>query len=365
MRVVFIAILLTTLAHASERESELEVESLETDQLRQKLWRDAPWSRFYGTIEAERAAFESVVFDMFRTAREGQDPSPHALDQAHAIGLGIELWSVGEHRYAALVEAGPEDRGWGTYVVRIEPADEGRETLLQAPHAFHDRYTGRIAVNLFFDPGEGPRPRALFVNTRQRYRGPGGKDRRRHRSSLDVCHNDDHPFSRATHAALSVDPDMRVVQLHGFAKRKGRGPMVIVSAGQPMIAPDYVVAVRDALREFGWKAGAYPLDVTYLGATLNVQGRLVRAVHGAEFLHVEMTPGVRRRLHRDPIRRSRFAQAIFLGPDGRSLEPDGPVDEDPPGHVASGQVVVGEVGRADAPLLGPQVEGERPVGRDP
>ena len=55
----------------------------------------------------------------------------------------------------------------------------------------------------------------------------------------------------------------------------------------------------------------FPEDTHALGATTNVQGRLLRAIPGAEFVHLELSAELRRSLATDPEQRRRLGTILF------------------------------------------------------
>lgn len=272
--------------------------TLSADELPAAIWSAGRRARLAPTTATERAALADVVAGLL-------SPRPdleRLAIAAEVAGMRIERWQVGGESFAALVERSAGGRG--AYLFRL---DGGDGVLLQAPHAYHDLGTGELAAEIFFSPGDGPRPRALFTNTIHRYQDDDGQRRRRPDSPADVCHNPDHPFSAATEAAVRAMPDVRIVQLHGFGDGDlvRDGVDVVVSAGRqrPTATSE---RVAEALR--GVLAGQvllYPTQVDRLGGTTNVQASIARA-HGADFLHLELGPAAREAL-RDPARRRAFA----------------------------------------------------------
>ncbi|MDC0675661.1 hypothetical protein [Nannocystis radixulma] len=290
---------------------------IDPTELRHRLWTEPP-PPFYAPPTPERAAaFEALMRGLLATPT----PEPEALgDLAWAAGYEVHAWYVSGQRLLAAVEPPTNQTGGGAYLVRVEvDAGAARPVILQAPHAFHDLGTERIALALALR-GSGW-PRALFVNTVHRYLDTDGERRERDAAPADPCHNPDHLFSVATAAALDVLPRAEVVQIHGFSEDDDPlGPAAVVSAGDRVAATARTREVADRLRgALGIDVALFPEDRTRLGATSNAQGRLVRARGGAaRFVHLELSHELRRRIQRDARALASLADA--LRPDLRDPE---------------------------------------------
>jgi len=250
--------------------------------------------------------------------------SPAALHGLAArAGFTVQAWEVDGQRYLAAIEEETRRTGGGAYVVRVG-ASTSRPVILQAPHAFFDLGTERIALDLMFAGRSWPR--ALFVNTVHRYLGADGQRRRQSASPADPCHSPQHLFAVATAAALDVLPGAEVVQLHGFGDDSEETedtasaasvaqPQAIVSGGRAAVATPRSQAVATRLREaLGVDVALFPTEIGRLGGTTNVQGRAILARGAAEFVHIEMSRTLREQLRRDPAARERFAAALQPDP---------------------------------------------------
>ena len=116
-------------------------------------------------------------------------------------------------------------------------------------------------------------------------------------------------------ASTSLPNHVRVVQLHGFSNaqrktRAGAEAAVIVSGGSRWITPS-ADAVARCLAEFvDGPVALFPRDVTELGATTNLHGKILRR-HGHEgFVHIELNLATRRWLLDDTARLQRFAGCL-------------------------------------------------------
>lgn len=281
-----------------------------------------PKASFADTSSIEHEAIAKLIPRMLEGAQAASPPDPRAWQaDAAAAGLQIEVWKLDGRTYWALVEPSDRVRGVGAYVFRVAPPEAGPMILLQAPHEFFDLGTGRIAAELFFDPPRGAtaRPRALFTNTIHRYQlAPGNKQKRRH-NPADVAHNPQHAFSVATEAFASAAGGARVIQIHGFGARTddddGGEPgsvAMVVSAGDEAGSSPLTAALAQALAgEYGPDVKRFPEDVRFLGATTNVQGRLLRRIEGSEFVHLEMSSELRKKLRASAQLRRRLGEILF------------------------------------------------------
>jgi hypothetical protein len=292
--------------------------TLTVDEVEQRIWRPGPPARFTATTVAEREALARLIPAMARGASAASPPDPAGwAEAAAAADLRIEVWRVGGERYWALLEPLERRRGAGAYVFRVAPADPAAPAiLLEAPHAYYDVGTDRIAARLFFDTGDAgvARPRALFTNTIHRYITESGTKVKRPDSAADVTHNPEHGFNTATVAFAETVPGTRVIQLHGFAAADegAVSETMVVSAGDEAGSSPRSRAVAAGLvRLFGTGVKRFPEETRRLGATTNVQGRALRRVAGASFVHIEMSPETRSLLKSDGERRRALARVLF------------------------------------------------------
>lgn len=228
-------------------------------------------------------------------------------------------------RWMSLSEQGPSRTGLPQLLWRVPPdhapakAPEGG-WILQAPHRFFDRRTGELALALFADPD--PRnAEVLFLNTKHRYAKENGSKKKEAHNPSDVCHNEEHDFSRVTRKVMDMMDSHSIVQLHGFGTHKGsRGDaLVIVSSGSATAASQSSIELVARLQaHFGTRVLLFPRDTSKLGATTNVQGKISREYAARDgirsesgFLHIEMSPGMRNRLIAEPADRRKFLDALL------------------------------------------------------
>jgi len=293
---------------------------IDLEEVGMRLWPEPGPTAYVAPDERQTAAVTTLVRGMLADPPAPRDELAAA---ASAAGFVLEGWSVDGRRYLAAVEQETRRGGGGAYVVRFDPpaptAPPVPPTILQAPHGFFDLGTERIALEILLS--EPDWPRALFVNTVHRYLGADGVRRRQQASPADPCHSAQHLLAVATAAALDAHPNAEIIQLHGFGDNDdtvmGPQPAAIVSAGlaEAPTPRSRVLAAR--LREaLGVEVALFPVDTDRLGATTNVQGRVVHARGGAEFIHIEMSGSLRQWLRNDAAARARLATALRRDPPG-------------------------------------------------
>jgi hypothetical protein len=193
-------------------------------------------------------------------------------------GSDGKLWIV--------MERADRQRGWGVYAFRTQPL---RGVILQAPHSDTDRFTGNVALRLFADGNF----KAAAWNTVPRER-------------IDVAHSVDHPFTAFTRATVKADPNVCVVQIHGFSPERrqslaGKTADLIISNGS--YSPDRTTRCFATMLQSEFPYGRvqlFPMSVGELGATTNVQGDVLhRSGSSARFLHLEFSQSLRLRLVND------------------------------------------------------------------
>jgi len=292
---------------AVERPATEEFVVIDLEEAGRRLW-PRPGPTAYGPASVEEQAALGRLIGRMLTEEVG--PSGLAVD-ARAAGYVVEGWVLGGQRVLVAVEG--VKRGGGAYLVRVGSTSP---VILQAPHAFFDLGTERIALAMF--AAEKGWPRALFVNTIHRYVGVDGVKLVQDNAPADPCHNPEHLFNYATKAALVAVKRAEVVQLHGFGEGEGLEFAAIVSAGLPR-ATERSRAVATALRGVLGSVALYPEDTDKLGAQSNEQKRAMQAIDAMDgpgegtargFVHVELSAAARQQLRGDEQLRGRVAAAL-------------------------------------------------------
>lgn len=197
--------------------------------------------------------------------------------------------------------------------------------ILQAPHRFFDTKSGDLAISMF--AREDPRnARVLFVNTKHRYAQENGEREKKEKNPSDVCHSSGHSFQRLTRLAVKEFRPSAIVQIHGFNERiyekdgETRNALAIISSGNKKKASNGTrVLVRKLRKIFGQDVLLFPRDISELGATTNVQGKMIKKLYkdqGAQarensFVHIELSRELRTRLEQDPAALDLFHDALM------------------------------------------------------
>ena len=176
---------------------------------------------------------------------------------------------------------------------------------ITAPHAFHDRGTGELAMHIF------ARSRAAVAarNTVARDGGDGCE-------ALDVAREGEHLFTQFALGFSDRFPDGLVVQLHGFsgARRsssRAEEAAAIISNGTPLPGSDTLDLADCLSRALAPRAVlVYPAETSELGAEDNAQGKALREAGGARFAHIELSADLREAMMSDELLIESFAACL-------------------------------------------------------
>ena len=217
--------------------------------------------------------------------------------------LGFSLQPADQQGQMVWALTDAEGRGRGFYLFRDRALTGG---LLMMPHRYADADTGRIGLAMF---EEGNFSVAAW-NTTHRYEAGQGDAR----GLSDFAHRQNSPFTALTRSFARVFPNRAVIQIHGYAnghrkERAGRSSDVIVSAGG--LRPDWLPPLGRCLESAGMGTVlTYPDQVSELGGTTNVSGRILRSMGLSSFVHVEMNRDVRTRLLEESDLRKDFITCL-------------------------------------------------------
>ena len=198
--------------------------------------------------------------------------------------LGFEARRFGQ--IVAFREHSDQRRGWGAFAIRL---DSARPLLIQAPHRYYDRGTGKIA----WVGWQQTRALGLALNSAPR-------------AQVDLAHEKRSMLLAFTRAMWAERPALTVVQVHGFAASKRRTSSakkseLVLSAGH--VNPRALHRDRTAcLREKRFKAALFPRDVRELGGTRNAIARSLRLDGFDRFFHLELSAELRSQLFADDDR---------------------------------------------------------------
>ena len=244
-----------------------------------------------------RAQVRAVVADVTRGAATGTVPAS-AQRRAEAAGLVLretDTWVV--------LSSEPEAAD-GFYVIR--KGGDPAPLVIEAPHAWYDLDTGKLACALF-EAGYG---RALLINSAQRH-APSQGDVTAHSGQIgaDVAHRAESVFQAATLGVSDALNDPLVVQIHGFGTGYGSYGAVL-SEGATFQSASQLLAAQQALEPVLGRFGSIVTgqDVPELSARTNVQGQAITGQ--ARFLHAELSLPARRTLVADVVLRGQLGGAL-------------------------------------------------------
>jgi len=220
------------------------------------------------------------------------------------LGFDAESLRVDGDRCHLLSENRASRRGRGMFL--LCPAHDRFSTLL-IPHGFHDRFTAEIGTRF---ATEG-RFRAIAWNTAPRDvpdEDAGG-------TIHDVAHAEESYFTALARAASVLGLPGPVVQLHGFAPylrstEAGRSARAILSSGTTIPHESTLFVSECLTEELGERLLVYPTQVNELGGTLNRVAAVLRDWGRKDFLHLEISFALRRRLLEDPVARRAMVECI-------------------------------------------------------
>ena len=201
--------------------------------------------------------------------------------------LGWELVSLESYDARVWVLREQTDRKEGRGLFAFRHATD-LWTGIEAPHAFYDRHTREIAVQLFATGDFA----AAGWNTL-------------HRSTYDVAHAKNNYLTAFTRALVGTGSHAMVVQLHGFSQRKRRfaaGVAADVILSDGTLSPKAWLSTAGTILGRHGRYGTvrtFPSEIRELGGTTNVQGSVMRRLGAGRFLHVEMSKSLRSLLVRD------------------------------------------------------------------
>jgi hypothetical protein len=217
-------------------------------------------------------------------------------------------------------------RYWGTFVFNTLPLRSN--LVIQSVHPRYDSNTGYQSIRIY----QHNEARAFCVSGTHRCNGLSDSPCD---GTTTVCTGSSAPYRYSDHAhivlatihitteaMLDDNPELLVIQPHGFAQQSG-DPDLIISNGTRFSpsGTDYAVAVSDAIQAIDpsltTKVGHVDLDWTRLLGTTNTQGRLINdsgdpcedpaITATGQFVHVEQK---RIGLRDTPQNWMKLAQAI-------------------------------------------------------
>ncbi len=199
-----------------------------------------------------------------------------------ASQIDYQLLSVRDsstnNKFYVLLESQNVNRGWGTYFfVAGQNLRSFSRVIIEAPHPVTDFNSQNIAYEIFTD--YYPHVFGFFLSGIERTFGPKGQTDMAHRS-LSI-------FETATEAFAGQGSI--VIQIHSFDAGQHPGyPLVVLSSGDGG-TNGALESIASNIRSSGMPVGIFDgFKYERLSATVNIQGRYVRAIGGG-FVHTEIS----------------------------------------------------------------------------
>jgi len=259
-----------------------------------QLWQDSRATHFQAPTHSELRQAQQLFQRHFLGEWNTE------LEQAwQDLGFEAQLINIKPGQpYLIIKEQANQRQGRGFFVFNRQSQSSA---ILQAPHSFKDSYTGSIAFKWFIEGDY----RAGAWNTIPR-------------DSIDVAHAPDSYFNAFSRALGRHIPQARLIQLHGFAQHKrrsdpGRSADIILSAASQWPTPQVQTITTCARQQLPHKVRIFPLDVSELGGTLNINAAVLRQTGQNDFIHLEMSKKLRRKLLKDQTLRSRLSDCMIEG----------------------------------------------------
>lgn len=193
--------------------------------------------------------------------------------------------------------------GRGVYLVR---SGQVQPLAITAPHRGADRHTGSLAAQLFLESNAA----AAAWNSAPRRPTPACPH------ALDLAKAPDHPFTAFALSFARRYPEGRMVQLHGFDRRKraaaATGEAAMIVSNATMTPDPGLLDLADCLSVALDPAPVlvFPFEAKELGALTNAQGQALRQAGFGGFVHLEMSAELRQRLVADKGLRGRFIRCL-------------------------------------------------------
>ena len=268
--------------------------------LLEEHWRS---SRVFDPTELPEGEIERVELLFARSLDHAMDPQ---TEQAwRELGFETESLRMRDDLCHLLFERHDSRRGRGMFL--LCPTRFRSSTLL-IPHGFHDRFTAEIGM-LFATEG---RFRAVAWNTTPRNVLENDEATS---TSHDAAHAEESYFTGLARAASVLGLRGPMVQLHGFAPylrstEAGRSARAILSSGTSVPHKSTLAASECLGRDLGEHLLVYPTEVNELGGTLNRVAAVLRDWGRRDFLHLELSFALRRRLLEDTAARQAMIECI-------------------------------------------------------
>jgi hypothetical protein len=274
---------------------------------------------------ASRALWREIVDHIL--AEEYADAHTKALTKNYQVVLYSDT-ADSDSTVHIVLERTPEStsRYWGTFVFNTSPLRS--DLVIESVHPRYDMNTGYQSIRIY----QHTEARAFCVSGTHRCNGLSASPCD---GTSTICTGSSDPYRYSDHAhvvlatihitteaMLDNNPELLVIQPHGFGQEAG-DPDLIISNGTRFspTGTDYAVAISDAIQvidpSLTTKVGHVDLDWTRLLGTTNTQGRLLNGsadpcedaatTATGQFVHVEQA---RIGLRDTPENWMKLAQAV-------------------------------------------------------
>jgi len=213
--------------------------------------------------------------------------------------------------YLSLLESDSSNcDGKGSYLFNFRT---NNQIILQAPHSFYDKYTGKIVEQLFLNDDY----LAAFWNSSHRYNKQViGQE------SADLSRAWQSYFMSFSKVMVQYFKNAFIVQIHGFSNKKRRSSRgsqadIILSQGSDDVGPAVFRLKECLLHHFSEQnIYIYPFDIKELGATKNTIAQQLRWLDFKNFIHIEITKPLRQKIVKNEQYGEYFSQCLMGLVDG-------------------------------------------------
>jgi hypothetical protein len=257
---------------------------------------------YWPMTDSQLSRAESLFGEMLQRP----DPTGERFaDDWAALGYELVKIPAAGPGWLGLREAGLPCSGNGVYLIN---GNDPAPLVVQAPHAYHDLFTGDIAAGLARDGVA-----IVAWNSAKRNTGTGFGQ-----TKADFAKRRDSLFVALTRALIKSVPKGRLIQIHGFDNRRrstseGSGAAIILSSGARWTTRSVDIIARCLQPVIDGPVLIYPTEVTELGATKNFHGQTLRRYGHEGFVHVEINRPTRKRLKTEPALLSAFSACLGSG----------------------------------------------------
>lgn len=233
------------------------------------------------------------LFELLLKGNFDQTSNHHEWD---SLGYSITKLCMKSDEFLIIRPVQKTSQAQGIFIFR---KDYTHSLLIQAPHRFHDLYTGDLALNLFVE-------NSVQVSAWNTV----------HRDEIDFGKAKNSMFHALTLASIHSKPKMKILQLHGFgskSKRDGSSVKadIILSNGTKRPTGSLSLLSNCFEASGSLNVAVYPIHVRQLGGTTNIASRAMSNKGFDNFIHFEMSKPLRLQAKEDKKIRYHIINCIF------------------------------------------------------